>query len=89
MLQDHLLGLTILARQALNSLVYWNSQDACNLFVFELLSPLDDVQDMLKVCIELLQSVSRTENGWQMLSRVVIPTISVHLLTFLLCKADQ
>ncbi|KAI2490129.1 hypothetical protein MHU86_24458 [Fragilaria crotonensis] len=45
----------------------WNSQDACcsNLFGVKLLTPLDDARDLLKVRIELLQSVNKSENGWQ------------------------
>jgi hypothetical protein len=50
----------------LNSLLsYWNSQDACNLFGVKLHTPLDDARDLLKVRVELLQSVNRSENGWR------------------------
>jgi hypothetical protein len=50
----------------LNSLLsYWNSLDACNLFGAKLHTPLDDVQDMRKARVELLQSVHRRKNGWR------------------------
>lgn len=44
---------------------YWNSRDASNLFGVHLHSPLDDVQDKLKLRVELLESVNRTANGWR------------------------
>ena len=46
---------------------YWNSQDASNLFGggLQLGTRLDDVRDLLKLRVELLQSVNRVESGWQ------------------------
>jgi hypothetical protein len=44
---------------------YWNSQDPCKLFGIKLHAPLDIVRDALTLWMELLQSVNRSENGWQ------------------------
>jgi hypothetical protein len=46
---------------------YWNSRDVFHLFGggLQFSSPLDDVRDLLKTRVELLQSVNRGESGWR------------------------
>jgi hypothetical protein len=44
---------------------YWSSQDAHKLFGAKPNSLFDDVRDMIKAWVELLQSVNCTENGWR------------------------
>ncbi len=67
----------------------WNGQDACNLFRFKLLSPVDNVRDIFRFVSNFYNLSTGVKMGGKMLSRVVILTISVQLPTSSLNEADQ
>jgi hypothetical protein len=70
---------------------YWNSRDAFNLFGggLQVGSPLDDVRDLLKTRVELLQSVNRGESGGETLFKVGTQKISAHQQISLRFEVDQ